>query len=641
MRTLPAALVAASFAVPVWAQPTQLPEVSVTATRAPLPVARTPAGVTVIDRAEIVRRGYRDLTDALSAVPGLNVVRQGGPGGSASVFMRGTNSNHVLVLRDGMPINDASTSNGLFNFGIDMLADVERIEIVRGPMSGLYGSGAIGGVINLISRRGRGKPGIEAEGTVGVPRSAHGIGYAGGEAGMADFAFTVESASTRGDNVIPDRVRTSRGERDGFRSTVATVHLGLTPVEGTRLSAFLRSRTSTYGYDNINYPAFDDPNQTGNDENLTWRIGGQTTLFGGAWQSGLFLGQSRDDRHYTNLLDADDPNFGEDDSRYRGRRLDLQWNNTVGLPDFGAVQDVAVTFGYEHIRDSAEVRLRDSGFAQDMDHTASADAGHAGVTGTLFERLTLTGHVRYEDTEDAGDATTWRTGAVLDLPELRSRLHAAYGTGFRAPSLFDRYGVSNFGFRGNPDLRPEKSKSWEVGFKTDIARGVAFGVTYFDTRVRNLIQTTADFSSMENVGRAKMRGVESELTVSVADWLDAHLAYTWTDARNAETDTRLLRRPEHQVSMKLDVRPLPQMVIAPEVIFMGRFRDALVDDDGYPAGQGSARSGTVVNIAASYDLTESVTLLLRGRNLTGSDFEPASGFALPGTSVSAGARVRF
>ncbi len=641
MRPLAPALAATLLALPAVAQQSdRLPDVTTTATRMPLAVAQTPAGVTVIDRDEIERRGYVSLVDALNAVPGMRVVQQGGPGGFASVFMRGTNSNHVLVLRDGMPINDASTTGGLYNFGIEMLADVERIEVVRGPMSGIYGSGAIGGVINLISRRGQGAPSLSAEGTVGVPRSVHGIGHAGGEAGPVDFSFTVESASTRGDNVIPRRVETNRGERDGFRGTIGTVNLGYTPVEGTRLSAFLRSRTTTYGYDNIGYPAFDDPNQTGNDDNLTWRLGGETLLFG-AWRTALFVGQSRDDRRYTNLLDPDDPNFAFEDSSYEGRRTDVQWNNTVSLPDIGAAQGIAATFGYEHIRDSANVKLRDSGFAQDVDQSATADAGHVGLQGTFFERLTLTGHLRYEDTQDAGDATTWRAGAVLAVPEINSRLHAAYGTGFRAPTLFDRYGVGSFGFRGNPDLKPEKSESWEIGIAIDITRGVTMAVTYFDTRIRDMIQYNANFTSLENVGRAKIHGIESTLTVAVVHWLDAQLGYTWTDARDGSTDEKLLRRPEHQISAKLDIRPLPQLLIAPEVLFLSRFRDSIVDDAGFPAGTGSSRSGTIVNIAASYELTPSVTLLARGKNLTDSDFEPASGFALPGPTFTAGARMRF
>lgn len=644
MRPLIPALAASLLALSAAAQPQQpdrLPDVTVTATRVPLALARTPAGVTVIGRDEIDRRGYVTLVDALEAVPGMRVVQQGGPGGLASVFMRGTGSNHVLVLRDGMPVNDASASNGIYNFGTGLLADVERIDVVRGPMSGVYGSGAIGGVINLISRRGAGKPGGFLEGSLGLPRSAHGTGYFGGEAGPVDFAFTVESASMRGSDVVPKRIATRSGERDGFRGASGTVHIGYTPVEGTRLSAFLRTRASTYGYDNIGFPVFDDPNLTGNDDNLTWRLGGETMLFG-AWRSALFVGQSRDDRHYTNLLDPDDPNFGDEDSTYEGRRTDLQWNNTVTLPDIGkAATDVSLSFGYEHIRDSAVVRLNDSGFRQDVDRSATSDAAHAGLQGTLFGRLTLTGHVRYEDTQDAGDATTWRVGAVLALPEVKSRLHAAYGTGFRAPTLFDRYGLGSFGFHGNPGLRPEKSRSWEAGIAADITPGVTFAVTYFDTRVRDLIQYDATFTTLENVGRAKIHGVEATLELAVLRWLDIELGYTWTDARDARTDERLLRRPEHQFSASLDIRPLPRLAVAPELVFIGRFRDALVDDAGYPAGMGTSRSGTLLNIAASYELTPAVTLLARGRNLTDARFEPASGFAIPGPSVTAGARVRF
>ncbi len=134
-------------------------EIVVTATRVPTPVLDIPAGVSVIDRQTIEQRGYTTLAEALSAVPGMRVSQSGGPGGNASVFVRGTNSNHVLVLRDGMPLNDASDSSGAFNFGVDTLADVERIEVIRGPMAALYGSGAIGGVINLISRQGH-EPGL-------------------------------------------------------------------------------------------------------------------------------------------------------------------------------------------------------------------------------------------------------------------------------------------------------------------------------------------------------------------------------------------------------------------------------------------------------------------------------------------------
>ena len=215
-----AALVPLSIGVPVAAQTSQpdqsgagssqpevtlpLPEQVVTATRVPTPLSEIPAGVTVIDRATIDAHGYDTLTQALAGVPGVEVSPSGGQGGQASIFIRGSNSNHVLVLRDGMPLTDASDPTDAYNFGIDTLGDVERIEIVRGPMAAVYGSGAIGGVINLISRRGT-EPGAHWSGYLagGYPALIRGSLTASGIEGPLDYAITVESQSQRGYDVDP------------------------------------------------------------------------------------------------------------------------------------------------------------------------------------------------------------------------------------------------------------------------------------------------------------------------------------------------------------------------------------------------------------------------------------------------------
>ena len=226
-----------------------IPETVVTATRTPLPVTDIPAGVTVIDRHAIEQSGATTLGDILATVPGLHVSPSGGPGGQSSVFMRGTNSSHVLVLRDGMPINDASEVSGAFNFGVDTLSDIERIEIVRGPMAALYGSGAIGGVINLISRRGTTeKPRLEFDLSGGYPETLLGSASASGVVGKFDYALTAESQSRRGFDATPRRQSVFTGTPQGFRDRVATANFGVTPVEGTRLSVFLRARESLFGF---------------------------------------------------------------------------------------------------------------------------------------------------------------------------------------------------------------------------------------------------------------------------------------------------------------------------------------------------------------------------------------------------------
>ncbi|MFM7414996.1 MAG: TonB-dependent receptor, partial [Alphaproteobacteria bacterium] len=190
-------LALAPFA-PAWAQTASIPETVVTATRIPTPQERLPAATTVIDRQIIEERGYVTLADALVSVPGFNIVPTGGIGQQTSGFMRGTNSNHVLVLRDGVPMNDASDPSGAFNFGNTLLGDIERIEVVRGPVSAIYGTSAIGGVINLITRRApvdrQAQPYGELAG--GTNSTARGVAGIAGTIGNTDYGVTGQSLST-------------------------------------------------------------------------------------------------------------------------------------------------------------------------------------------------------------------------------------------------------------------------------------------------------------------------------------------------------------------------------------------------------------------------------------------------------------
>lgn len=627
-------------------------DVVVTATRVPTLADTIPAGVTVIDRAAIETRGYTTLTEALSAVPGLRVVQSGPAGGNASVFVRGTNSNHVLVLRDGLQVNDPADPGNAFNFGVDTLEDLERIEVVRGPMSGLYGSGAIGGVINLVTRKGEGPLHGQVEVAGGSPRALLGRALLSGATGIWDYSASVESRSDQGFDVTPKREQVYTGERDGFRSQLATVNLGVTVAPDTRLSLLLRARRSVFGYDNVGgFPSFDDPNLTGRDSNLYGRLGGTSTLFGGAWQTSLFLGRSQTDRRFTNLLDAEDPNQTASDSKYQGRRTDVQWNNTLRITDTAATTGATFTFGYQHIADQARVRASSvfDGFPFNQSVTAhsDSDAGYAGLQGTFLRRLTVTANVRGETNTLTQDATTYRLGAVLAVPELLSKLKASYGTAFRAPSLFDRYGVDTFGYVGNPNLRPERSRGYELGIVTEIplggrADGLTLSATYFDNRIRDLIQSQFGLvSTVVNIARAKANGVETAVTVRPASWLDADFTYTYTDTRDTSTGARLLRRPLNAASAGLRIRPLPNLTIAPELIYTGAFQDFLVDDFGFGRAVGRARSGLIGNLNVTYDVTPKLALYGYAKNIGGSRFEPASGFSTPGPSVLAGTRVKF
>jgi len=633
-----------------------LPELVITATRIPTAPVAIPAGVNVIDRATIEQRGYNTLTQALTDIPGLHVSPSGGPGGQASVFIRGANSNHTLVLRDGMPINDASDASGAFNFGLDTLSDIERIEVIRGPLAALYGSGAIGGVINLISRRGS-EPGIHWIGDLagGYPELVRGSITASGIEGPLDYALTAESQSQRGYDSIPQRESVYTGVPQGFRDRIATLNLGYTPTLGTRLSLFLRARAAYFGFDTLGSPTFDNANSTGQETSLLGRIGGTTRLLDDKLETGLFVGQLQDDRRYLEQLAPADRNAAASDSRYHAYRTDVQWNNTLKLDDLLAIPSLsasALTFGYEYIGDTARVRVNDAsfGFGQAAGASMTTHAAYAGLQTNLLRRLEVTGQLR-QDWVANQSPTTWRLGAVYDARELGTHLKLAYGTGFRAASLYERYGVDTFGYVGNPALKSEHAQGWEAGFTTDVpALGrptfATFGATYFDQRVRNLI--VGVFTPVDtdiNLNSAHVHGIETEISLHPARWLDLHATYTLLNTGSSgqppSEGSRLLRRPQNEASFDMTIRPLASFRIVPTIVYTGAAHDFLYDNAGNGAGYGIGQRGLITNLAINYDLTPKVEVYVNGWNILNSRFEPVNGYQTPGPTVLAGARVRL
>jgi len=628
------------------------PDVVVTATRIPTPLDDIAAGITVITRQQIEDRGYNTLTDALQGVPGVRVAQSGGPGGNASVFIRGTNSNQSLVLRDGMPINDVSDAGGAFNFGVDTLADVERIEIIRGPMASLYGSGAIGGVINLITRRGtQAGPHLTADVASGYPAQVRDSEVLSGVSGRLDYAAIVEVEKLRGYDTTPQRESIYTGTPDPFADQVGTVNLGYTPLPGTRLSLLLRARRAVFGFNALGSPTFDDANSTGTDASLLGRIGVRSLLAGGVVETSLFLGRLQDDRRYNEALNPADPNQAANDSRYHSYETDLQWNNTVHVGDLIPAKSLSaldVTFGYERTAESAKTRINEvSGgfpYEQSTGGAQTDEAVNAGVQATLLSRLTLTGQVRQDDVLN-DHPVTWRLGAVFDASELRTRFKASYGTAFLAPSLFDRFGVDSTGYVGNPNLRPETAQGWEVGFTTTVpalgrADAVSFGATYFNEQIDDLIEEVfSPIVTSVNIGSAHIQGAETTLTLRPARWLVLDATYTYTYPENADTGTRLLRRPQSTASLDVRLTPLPRLTIVPELVLTGAFRDFLTDNNGFSTTVGTSRQGLIVNLTASYQVTPRVRLYANGTNILASRFEPVNGYQTPGPSVIAGVRL--
>ncbi|MBP0444278.1 TonB-dependent receptor [Roseomonas sp. SSH11] len=622
-------------------------ETVVTATRVPTPIERVPGAVTVIDRQTIEERGYQTLSEALATVPGLALIQSGGLGQPASAFIRGTASRHALVLLDGVPVNDVSEPNGAFNFGNDLLGmEVERIEVLRGPASSLYGSGAIGGVVNIVTRRApRGQVaapfGELAGGSNRTLRAQAGVT---GTAGAFDYLLALRSLSTRGTDATPSRIEGNTGERDGFRSAGATVRLGWTPSERFRLEGLASWRENHGGLDNV---PFDDPNYSFEDRRYTGQLRAEGKPFD-VWTTGFRIARTVDRRRYSNLADSFD--LSTTDDLYRGERTVFDWGNQIRLPDAGFIDQSQIAFGLTHEREEVRQASGSAFFRTTTNADADLTAGHVGYQLRLFRRLDLTAGIRNDSAEDYGTHTTYRLGAVLAVPEISARIRTAYGTAFKAPSLYQRYGrISGF-FQGNPELRPETSQGWEAGIEFDLPLGAqrdfaTLGATYFDNRIRDLINFDPFFTSLENVDRARIKGAEFTATLRPARWLTASAAYTITDARDARTGERLARRPEQQLALNASIRPVANVTIAPELIVYGRSREGAFasyrnDGSAYTVPRDN-KAGTIFNLTATWQVTEPVALFVEGRNLTDSDFEPANGFVIPGRTVLAGTRFRF
>ncbi len=656
-------LALAPFA-PAWAQTASIPETVVTATRIPTPQERLPAATTVIDRQTIEERGYVTLADALVSVPGFNIVPSGGMGQVTSGFMRGTNSNHVLVLRDGVPMNDASHPSGAFNFGNTLLGDIERIEVVRGPVSAIYGTSAIGGVINLITRRAPADRQAQPYGELagGTNYTARGVAGVAGTIGNTDYGVTGQSLSTRGSNAVAPRFYNNQGERDGFRSAVITarggVNIGETAPANvlgmTRLDGLVITRENRLGQD---YAPRDDPNYSGDDRNWMGFLRSATELFGGDWTTGFTLSASQDRRRYTNWPDGND--IETTDEYYRGRRERITFDNMLHLPDAGFISNSNLVFGFGTENEAARSRTNSDGaygpYSASLDKTQQNSFAYIGTQHRLWERLDITTALRQDAPEGFDGATTWRLGGVLALPEIASRLRASGGTAYRAPALEERYGSSSSGdgpFRGNPDLRPERSTSWEAGIETDIADGLTLSALYFESKIRDLIKykyLSPGPSTLENIDRAHIQGGEFGVNWRLSDSFSTRAAWTVQEARDEAKDTPLKRRPRNSASLspriapKVDWVDVPnaRLIIAPDFIYVGRQWDTVYPNEGGYGSNGYNDGGFVFNMTASLPITQQITAFVEARNLGNRRYEPANGFVIPGRSAILGLRGVF
>jgi vitamin B12 transporter len=604
-------------------------EIVVSATRIETPINEIGSSVTVITDKEIERDQKRTLPDVLRTVPGLNIVQTGGPGGKTSVFMRGSNSNHTKVLIDGIDVNDPS-QDGVFDFGQVLTSDIAQVEVLRGPQSSLYGSDAIGGVVNIVTKTGEGPPQFTGRLEGGSLETFNQSASVRGSISRFRYSFNVahfladDTPVTPLDLLPPERKRIN----DSYENITVSTKLGadLTDIFSIDFAGrYTDSNLFFTGEDFSFFPSVPAAAQSKqNARQLFTRGDARLALFGGAFKNRFGVGYT----NYHTTIQAPDTGFGvPPENINHGDRLKFDWQGNIELG-----KRHVLILGVEDQTD----RLLDSPISAENGNTA----GFAELQSEVIENLFVATSGRYDDNERFGGKATWRIAPAYLIPKSGTKLKASYGTGFKAPSLTQLFvSFPAFNFFANPNLEPEESEGFDFGFEQALAEErVHFGATYFHNDITNLIAANATFTSLINIGAATTEGVEAFASLAVTDRFKVRGDYTYTDAIDDTTGLELLRRPRHKASLNLVWLPTDRLTISATALYVGSqvdgnrsFSIQRLDTDPY----------FVVNLAADYDLGKSVTLFARIDNLFDRRYESPTGFQRPGFGVFAGIRVDF
>lgn len=607
----------------------------VTANRGETPLDMVGSTVYVLTRADLDQGHYRTVEEALATLPGIQVNRSGATGHVAGVMLRGAKSEHTLVLLDGMELNDPVSPGRSFDFGSLTLDQIERIEVILGPQSTLYGSDAVGGIIHIISRQGSGEPAVTGELEAGSYNSA---GLRAGVSGeWKNLRFHLAAAHRRTGGFSSAAAEYGNSENDGWRQTsvFGRADTDFSPHWNGELVLHYFDDFSEL--DNWGGAFGDDPNYRQEGRRALARGQLRYRHPSGHWQQEFQLAYAGTSRRYENNEDAGHP--GEwSRARYDGSNSRLAWQHLL-LPAKGHT----LSLGYEYEREGGKSYYHSGSLWGSYDSFFPRQYAN---THSMFvqdrlewrEALFLTGGFRLDRHDRFGTNASFRLAPVALFKSTGTRLHASAGTGFKAPSLYQLYAPATaWGPTGNPGLQPEQSWNLDAGVSQFFAgRKVSAGTVYFYSQFSDLI----DFvNGYQNVGKAISRGLESQLDWSPWPFLQAGLSYTYTNSWNVSSGEELLRRARHLGTFTVKFMPVRQVDVQVEVLHKGKRWD--LDYTAYPAARVRLAPYTRLNLSASWRCREDLELYARMENLTNCRAEDIYGYGWAGPSARGGLRWNF
>lgn len=573
-------------------------EIIVSAQRLEVAVETVGSSVTVLDQEEIERRGKTTVLELLRTVAGVEVAQSGGPGKITSVRIRGGNTAQALVLIDGQRANSAT--NGDFDFADLMANNVERIEIVRGPQAALYGSEAVTGVVSITTRRGREGFLLHADAEAGThDERRFRLSLSGGR-GRGDYSLSASDFSTEGVSAASERLGNT--EKDPHENRSASGRFGLDLGANGRADLTVRYFEGETGLDGF---FGDELDFTAERQSLTTALAVKKS-FNKVWTQTFSVGVHEDD-----LLGKDPDTF------FNNFEIDTRTSQFQSQSDLLLGANDTLSLGY-----SVEKRegLNVGGF----DESVYLRSLFLHNRWEFRERLYLTAALRNDDHSRFGDETSYSATLSLLFPATASRLHASFGTSFRAPNLNELY----FPGSGDPNLRPETGSAFDVGLTQAWLKGrLTFDVTYFDNDFDDLIAFDLVSFTFGNIADATSDGAEVTLSFRPTEHLGIEASHTYNETEDAATGEPLARRPKNRSVVSVTFEPHERLRGFASVIAV---RDR-IDSDGTTMDDYER-----LDLTLDYSLTSRLRPYLRVENLLDEDYEEVTGFTTPGLTAALG-----
>lgn len=601
-------------------------EIIFTANRSASLVSEVGSQSVVITGQEIQNRQYHTATEALMHQPGV-ILSQNGINGPSSLFIRGAESKNTLVLVDGVPLGDAMGTGRIVDFGLlGALLDVNRIEVLKGPQSALYGSSAMGGVVQIFTNN-LNQSGTKLRLMAGSKGTIQTSATTAGQVG--DFRYSLgglienikgidaTTAMSKPINTY-DRDRNKNRQLSGRFNYLLTEELDLD---------FAFTYNNRYSeYDNLfNYTDFNDYNKS---KLFTGRLALNGSFLEDQWTSTLSYALMKLDRDSYSGGDVYDENWmpagtEQTHNRFHGKTQTVNFDNELSFNE-----DFKTRFGLAYQKEEGSGDNHRS-------HSQNSKSIYLEQSLDFADRFFNTAGIRYDKNSKFGSKTTYRLTSRYNFNEVFA-LKGSFGTGFTTPNIYQIFGDGQW-VKSNDDLKAETSRGYDFGIELKPVSNAVITMSVFETRYKNMINWSNANSNYSNLDRAKMKGFEAVATIEVNDQLALSGSYTYLDAKerkgNGEYE-KMLRRPKHQITANVAYKPMANLILNASAIYYGERKDSTFENPDI-----TLKSFALFDVAGSYKINETFEVDAKIQNLFNKQYEFADGYRERGRSAYVGVTI--